>query len=639
MDSPFETRSLPGRTVARLAVGIGVLAALLLAPFALARFEWRDVVQEVTIEPDGSVVVDDTRTLWTNEDFGEAFICIPLAPGESLTLLGGSGAVDAGPPATARSQPCIDQPNGTEVVVAHDDGVRVRERRVRFRYRLEGIVQVHADVVQFYWNLLRSVHPPIVGYDLVVTAPGPMAAPYDAYVHRYANPEAPRVVLSEDRRRLGVAFDRVPENTPLEVRWLMDPSVFSVRGSGERLEDFLRDEAEIAGVRESRSRRSAVIRRVFGSPWWGLLPLAGILWLVRGVWRDFRRVGREPDLPQMQYPFEPPNDLPPAAVVALRMQNFQTSGMSDAFRATIMDLARRGFGEFAGTEKKFEMVLHPDADTSQLEPFELDVLEFLADAAASGLGVGGSALEFLRAAFAGEIDELPKDDPNHLAFDEFKRHATAKLSTFMKTWSRDVRDWVEARYGGPLVSEASRAATQRWIGRAFAVTAGSGLLAWLVFTGAAQVLFLAGSGAAVVALVVAARALPSWRPEVARDVYGWNGFQRTLTDYTRMKDAPLDFYKLWDRYFVYAAALGVATKFLRALERAAPEAGVEPSTLTRSATWMGSSVASTGDLGSFSSAVTSLSSALASASASASSGGSSAGGGGGGGGGGSSGGR
>ena len=140
--------------------------------------------------------------------------------------------------------------------------------------------------------------------------------------------------------------------------------------------------------------------------------------------------------------------------------------------------------------------------------------------------------------------------------------------------------------------------------------------------------------------VVALAALPAWRPEIAQEVAEWKGFKRTLTDYTRMKDAPLDFFKLWDVYYAYAAALGVAEKYLKTLERAAPLAGVDEGAIVRSAAWMGvSGSSSISSFSGLSSSITSLSSSLSSASGSASSGGSSSGGGGGGGGGGSSGGR
>ena len=70
----------------------------------------------------------------------------------------------------------------------------------------------------------------------------------------------PIVRLSDDRDRLEVAFDRIPADTPLEIRWLMDPAVFTVEGSGERLEAFLEDEARVAGVLV-RERRMGQLRR------------------------------------------------------------------------------------------------------------------------------------------------------------------------------------------------------------------------------------------------------------------------------------------------------------------------------------------------------------------------------------------
>ena len=223
-----------------------VALAIALTALAHARFEWRDVVQTVTIDKDGSVLVIDERTLWTDEDFGEAFICIGHPSRVRVTLLDGSGAVSPGPPATAFQQACESGAASTEVVVRQEQ--RVRERRVRFVYRLDGTVDVYRDVVQWYWNLIQLDHPPIVGYQLTVAAPGPMAAPYDAFVHRYANPEAPRVELSDNRRVLTVAFDSIPPGDGVEIRYLMDPALFTARGAEDTLARLLADETRIANV-------------------------------------------------------------------------------------------------------------------------------------------------------------------------------------------------------------------------------------------------------------------------------------------------------------------------------------------------------------------------------------------------------
>ncbi len=587
-----------------------VLIAAVLVGAAHARFEWRDVVQDVTIDQDGSVVVVDERTLWTDEDFGEAFICIGHPASVRVTLLDGSGAVSSGPAATAVQQSCEDGSAGTEVVVRQDQ--RVRERRVRFVYRLDGTVDVYRDVVQWYWNLVQLDHPPIRGYRLTVTAPGPMAAPYDAYVHRYANPEEPRVALSDDRRVLTVAFDRIPSGDGVEIRYLMDPALFAERGTRDGFEALLRDEARIAGVQQNQR----LLRSVRGHAAWGLLPLLWMAWLARGIWGAYQRVGREPRTDGMKYPFEPPSDLPPAAVVPLLNQHTQSTSMGPAWFATIMDLARRGFARFEGEGRRMAIVLDRGLDASGLEAFERQVLDYLGRAAAVPRG---------------------RDrDVDRVDLKGLEAYGKTHAQRFLSSWTPIVLKWTEGFMGGPLTTAESRKAARFWSGRsALAVLPAIGLA--FVTVDLARVLAIAGGVAALVAAIAAGAALPAWRAEVARERAGWIGFRRTLTDYTRMKDAPPDFFQLWDRYYVYAAALGVAEKYLKTLQRAAPARGMDQQQMVRQAAWMGA--ANAGNLAAMSRSITSLSSALAKSGASASSGGSSSGGGGGGGGGGSSGGR
>ena len=677
-------------------------ALLCLAPLLLvagswgeARFEWRDVVQEVDIQPDGTVVVEDERTLWTDEDFGEAFICLQHGANVTVRLLEGSGAVDDGPPTRAYTQPCESGTAGTEIVVENDE--RVTERRVRFVYAMTGTVDAYGDVVQWYWNVIPLDHPVIYGYTLAVTAPGPMARPYDAYVHRYGNPEEPVVALTDDRSRLTVAFDVIPSGDGVEIRWLMPPDLFETTGSGAQLEALLREEAAIANIgvpgapqlrlpsRLEASSEAAVIRGTASDPdgiarvvaggqdqervacegttsflcdvrglgvgttpvtvlaydragniaqgsvlvrrlsvidqvrrsWlWALVPLLLVGWLAANIIQAYRSVGMEPHVDEMRYPFEPPSDLPPAAVTALRSQNFSSGGMGNAFHATIMDLARRGFGTFAGDKRKFEMTLHPERGDGPLLPFEERVLSFLQAAAAGNR----------------------RGDDAYLEFSELKSYSQRRGQGFMGTWGADVRAWVEQERGGPLVTDESRKVSRRWVARSL-LAAGVCFAGIFLTSGGAMGVFVAGTAACIALLIVSAQALPSWRPEIAREVARWNGFQRTLTDYTRMKDAPPDFFRLWDVYFCYAAAMGVAKRFLQTLERAAPLAGVDNATLLRQSTWLGPSAHGATSISALSVAASQLSSALSTASASASSGGSSSGGGGGGGGGGSSGGR
>lgn len=553
-----------------------------------AEFTWRDVEQTVNIEPNGNVRVRDTRTLTTDADFGEAFICLNVKEGQ-VTLLEG-GAVDVGPSARAYSQPCADGSGGTELVVKNAE--RVNERRIFFDYRIKASLNYYRDVVQWYWKILEDTHPPVDNYSLTVFAPGPMSDPFDAYVHRHNNPEVPSVELSSARDTLRVHFNRVPEDNFVEVRYLMNPALFAEKGSEQGFEALLRDETRIAQV-----------ARLRGNPLWSLLALLPLAWLLLGISRARRRFA--PPLPAMRYPFEPPAERAPA--FATYMASKQGASASKAFSATIMDLARRGYGQFASQGKDFNMMLS-DKGPEGLKPFERDVLDYLRRAAKGG------------------------GDDGYLAFKELKRYSEQHLSGFMSGWDAEVRRELHAQLNGPRLEPRSQRAAFTWLLLGL-LAAALCFVAGFILWGVAQPLFFAAFvlcfGLGILAPVV----IPNWRKEIAQEAQDWQGFKRTLKDYTRMKDAPDDFFKLWDVYYCYAAALGVAKEYLKNIERAAPE--VLRQTPAGGYYWYGNPamVNNLQSVSEMTAAIQNLSSALDAASASASSGGSSAGGGGGGGGG------
>ncbi len=591
----------PSARLVRALVALLVLTALVQAH---ARFEWRDVVQDVRILPDGGVEVRDERTLWTTQDFGEAFVCVRLRAGETLTLLPDeTRAISPGPAAEGLTQSCS---GGTEVVVRQD--TRVRERRVQFAYRLDGVVDVYSDVVQWYWNILERApdRPVVVGYRLRVSAPGPMAEPYDAFVMRYANPEQPTVELSADRSVLDVSFRRIPPNDGVEIRYLMDPAVFDVQGSRAGLEGLLRDQLRVVRGDE-RARFWSALR---SHPAWALLPAAGVAYLVMGILGAYRRVGREPAVEAMRYPFEPPRDVVPAAVATVMQQDVQATSLGPAWFATIMDLARRGFLRFEGEGRKLVIHLEDEPTGDELESFERAVLTYLRSAAGSGRSA--------------------RRDPNSVTIAELSSYGQRHARRFLASFGRQVKAWAQGYYGGPYLTPESLAARNHWTMRSLLVGLAIGVVIYAT-SGLAMALSIGAAVACLLLLFIAGITLPAWTPEMAREHAAWKGFRRTLTDYTRMKDAPPDFFMLWDRYYVYAAALGVAERYLRTPQRAAPAAGMDQRSMAARGTWLG--VANARDLGQMSRSISSLSSALARSGASASSGGSSSGGGGGGGGG------
>jgi len=591
--------------LAAVIIRAGVRSALLLlvvSAIAHAQPEWREVVQTVRIGADGTTTFDSELTaVVTSGDFGEVFLCVEHGA-SPLTLLPESGVVRASSAGRALTQACD---GGTEVVVRLEQ--RTTEARVRLAYRLDNSVDLYSDVVQWYWNVLPLQRPTIRGYQLSIEAPGPMADPFDAYVMRYSNPESPTVTLSPDRSRLEVRFNRIPSGDGVEVRYLMDPRLFNETGSRAAFEELLRDQARVSGLAEGELRRITLR----SSPWWALVPLALFLYLAWGIYGAYQRVGREPRTDGMRYPFEPPRDLPPAAVTAMLQQNFSTNSMGPAWFATIMDLARRGVIGFRGEGRGFLIILDPAADLSGLESFEREVLDYLK---------------------AAQLTNKRTGQPNELPLTTLERYGTRHARPFLSRWGTHVRKWIEGFMGGALITPESSQASKQWAMRGLLAMALPFLLIFIT-DGAAQLLMFVGVFALGGLLITSQMAIPAWRPEVAAEVAGWKGFKRTLSDYSRMKDAPPDFFNLWDRYYVYAAALGVAERYLRTLQRVVPNRKeMDQRRLANQAAWMGA--ANLRDLQSVSRSVSQLSKALAKSGASSSSGGSSSGGGGGRGGGG-----
>lgn len=681
------------------------LALLLLASAAQAQFSWQEVRQDVTIHRDGSVTVRDERTLRASggDDFGEAFICVLLEGPQRLVLLDDAGAVDRPGQARAFTQPCEDGSGGTEMVVRYDS--RRTSGRVLFHYRLENTLSYYSDAVEWHWQVYDTDSPTARDYRLRVNVPGPMDHPYDAVVYRFGNPEQPLVQLAEDRSRLLVEFDTIPRGHGVEVRWFMDPSLFTDRGSEPGLLQILEeiasaeninvagapvitglslpertdrnsDSVTVTGSALARAARVSAVRASVGdainelcsgtdpfectvyglesgdnritvqavdadgritsvtrtvrretlldevrrSPLLLVLGVIPLIWLTVNVVRLLRE---HRDLPSdgMLYPFEPPSDLPPAAVTSLRSKPGLLAD-SNGFAATVMDLARRGYLEFSGSGRSFGMYVDREADRQGLLPFEDSVLRFLQGAA--GL--------------ARQSDERGRRFVTNRELSRYGQRQTG----FMQRWGKDVLDWTRRKLPAgdgsgkaSLVTPESQRAAGRGVLYGLLASAVLVVLALL----AAEPISVGLLAMAVAAFVIGLFSLGArrWKNDVAREVYGWRGFKRTLTDYTQMRDAPPDFFMLWDRYYVYAAALGVAKRFLANVTKLADERGIATDQLMGRALWLG---ARPGDLtsladvaSSVNSMTSSLSSALSSAGVSASSGGSSAGGGGGGGGG------
>jgi hypothetical protein len=416
---------------------------------------------------------------------------------------------------------------------------RDEQRTFTIAYTGSGAVPAGTDVAEVYWKWVGEDHPTIglvTARLRVPPGPGRLRAwghgPLSGVVRtgadevRWRAPQVPTGTFVEGRvavpvGRLAVAAG--PE--PRLGRILAEERAWAAAANAQR-----RAEAAEAD-RRRRDRRLAAVLAALVAP----VAAAGFVLL-------WRRSGREPPRPAEvgDYLRDLPDD-PPAVVDALLHWG---SVRPNAFAATVVDLAQRGALRIRAEHEdrvllpdRVDHVLtrtdHPDTDLAPFERAALDVL------------------------FAWG-PEVRQRDLVRLARSD-QAAATARWKAFQRAVDAEVRRrrYLAGGRAGPFAAN-------------LALAAASGAAGWLALrTGA----FVPGAVALVWGAVQAGGtlALRQRTPAGARRYHEWLAVRRFLRDFSELADAPAGHLVLWERYLVYAVALGVADELGRALALRAPE--------------------------------------------------------------------
>jgi uncharacterized membrane protein len=401
-------------------------------------------------------------------------------------------------------------------------------------------------------------------------------------------PDVPRGTFVEGRVAIPVA--RVPALAPSTEARL--PRILAEESSFIQATKDARARAAEAAQRE-RDARAALT-------WAGpVVVLAGILvflWL-------WRRYGKEPAAlnPVGEYFRDLPDD-PPAVVEGL--MHWGTISAT-AFSATVLDLAQRGF--LTVTETRVDRALLPDKTDYQLTATEKDRGELKA--------FERTALEQV---FAGGSPVMQSEISKYAR--AHQTEAQGRWKSFQADAGTSLRNrkYINGHRSKPFLLNILSAIIVGVVG-----VGALGLHVWVV-------------GGIAVAWAVAQLALtPLLRqrsPEGNQRFLEWQGVRNYLRDFSQLADAPVGHLVLWERYLVYAAALGVSEQLAQGLA-----ARIPPEQQAQFAPWYightpGS--ASFGSIGDFSAGLAGSTASFTPPSSSGGGGGFSGGGGGGGGGGG-----
>ncbi len=519
----------------------------------------------MVLDSDGSLSVTERITFEFDGAFTGAYREIPLRAGEELVDVTVSEGGDVFDPGGCTDLGCSSPP-GTFGV--RDLGGRIRivwhyraadERRTfTIAYRMLGLAKAADDVVDV--NLKVWGEDWDSGLDRITASfsyPG-SAEPEEVRVWGHPASVEGSTSLGDDGVSPTLRASGIPAHQFVEMRVVVPRRVLdSVEGAtvvrGDLLGEILAEEERFA---ESADRRRRAVQILVV-----LAAVAAFLPATIAVAFIYRRYGREPKVAyDREYEQEPPSDDPPAVVEGLLSQ-----GAVDerGFTATVFDLVRRGVmdAEPVSVDRSTWMGMRTETitdlqlslvDTSlPMEPHEWSVVEVMRRVLSDG------------------------PQPLNEFRDRIRDDAAANASTYKEFRSQSV-EAVESR--GLLDRSGLQALVVGGLLIVVLFAALGGLAWWLVGPQLdGSILFpLLIAGAVLNVLIFGgfAAVRKGW---VRRTRGGallaerWEAFRRYLRDFSRLEEAPAISLELWDRFLVYAIALGVAEEVLEAARLRAPE--------------------------------------------------------------------
>jgi uncharacterized membrane protein len=409
-------------------------------------------------------------------------------------------------------------------------------------YHVADAVEVGSDVADLNWMFIGEDHPSIG--DVAITVdfpPGIPAATADvadsdttvlrAFAHGPSNG-----VIRVAQSRATATVTGVGNGQFVEIRAIAPATAFDARGSETLLAKILKQERQLQD--EKKHHELA----------WVLTPIlaavgalgTGLLWLVGGRERKSTEVLGE-------YWREPLDERP---AVALANLNRGTVNAGPTIAGTIVDLAQRGYIRIIGEHiERFG----PDKTIHRYQwagkEFAPDVVQYERD-----------VLEML---FRGQTETTSED------VNDWARHHQSSAQSKLNR----IKAGVKAEY---IKYGFETKVNPLHMGLLVALCAAVGLASFLVKVWTKNGFAWLGVGAAAALLAGGSYILRNRSQAGADAAAKARGLRNYLRDFSRLDEAPVGHLILWERYLVYAVALGVSKELIHGLETRVPQVANDP---------------------------------------------------------------
>lgn len=413
-------------------------------------------------------------------------------------------------------------------------------------YFVEPVVIAGRDVSELEWQFLGTDHPGVgkvdirIRFPLVVNPATPESSDDDATVLRaFAHGPSNGVVRVATSEVIASVSD-VPAGQFVEIRAVAPAATFNIVGDENRLATILAEERSYlsSAERQADNQRGGWLLSAMVAALGAVG--TGALWLVGGREAKSKEVLGE-------Y-WREPLDEPPAVTLAIVNRGGVEQGPTVA--CTLVDMAQRGYLRIVGER---EERLGPDRVVHRYvwlgKPFAPDVLAYEKD--------------LLEMVFRGTTE---------MTSEELTAWATEHQTTAKKLLD-EVTGGVKSEYDARgYATESNR----RLVGTLLAICAGVVAAGWIVKLTTGYGLGWWGVMVGAVLLGVGSRLLSNRNQASVEAAAKAEGLRKYLKDFSQLEDAPVGHLILWERYLVYAVALGVSAELVRGLALRLPEVVANP---------------------------------------------------------------
>ncbi len=425
------------------------------------------------------------------------------------------------------------------------------EKTFLLDYTILGAVKRYLDVAEFYWKIIEEVHEKISEIEINLFLPEPAPELFKVYIHSRAKPGI--LTFNENRDQAFISQKNIPKDAFVEIRVLASPKIFSLlsQENEERYQKIL--------AAERKNFFFSFLR------FFVLFPLGLFLMVILPIFFlifFYARYGREPKIVYDGiYEHEPPRLAPPVTLPLILNQNPSKEKIRQeiwqGMFASLLDLATKGYitiREVREGEKRY--YLWQKEKEGEIEPFSREIFKF----------------------FFANLSEDKKTFTEERVKGYLKNHSSEVLP-FLSHLASRAKSWWELELKSHLLDPRSATAYRIYLSLAIpliilgAISFGTGLYAIPIFSGSAFPFILIPAVVMIILFTFWGKVINRWSEPAYLEHKRWLNFKRFLTDFSALSHAPITLLAIWEKYFVYAVALGVAKEFLKNLGKLSEEKG------------------------------------------------------------------